>query len=75
MVGQDRHRTPGAESDAGKDDASKVRVLLDPICPSCQLLCRRARRRGWRDYLWSLIGWYPWRCQQCSVRYYLRCRY
>jgi hypothetical protein len=45
------------------------------VCPFCaSLICRRASRQGWRDLVHSLVGIFPWRCEACWTRFYLRRR-
>jgi hypothetical protein len=33
-------------------------------------VCRRSRRRGFRDNLFSLAGLRPWRCRTCEARFF-----
>ncbi|HJT22005.1 MAG TPA: hypothetical protein VJ746_16130 [Nitrospira sp.] len=45
------------------------------VCPFCASLnCRRASRQGCRDLAHSLLGIFPWRCEACWTRFYLRRR-
>lgn len=45
------------------------------VCPFCASLnCRRASRQGCRDLVHSLLGIFPWRCEACWTRFYLRRR-
>jgi hypothetical protein len=40
-------------------------------CPHCKRgSSRRSRRRGLHEYLFSLVGVYPWRCRICERRFY-----
>ncbi len=64
-----------ADKNSEQASSQERRVILNPICPACQKRCRRSRRRGLIDFLRGLLGWYPWRCEACSVRYFLRCRF
>src|SRR5262249_6188597 len=42
-------------------------------CPSCRSLkTRRSRRRSALDYLLSVTGVLPWRCEECEARFYAR---
>lgn len=41
------------------------------ICPTCHSeSCRRSRRAGAKDRLYSLFGLRPWRCKVCEKRFY-----
>jgi hypothetical protein len=41
------------------------------ICPHCfNEECRRSHRRGARDFLLGLTGLRPWRCRECSTRFF-----
>ena len=45
------------------------------ICPSCASAeCYRTGRRGSRDFSHRLLGMFPWRCEACRNRFYLRKR-
>ena len=61
--------------------ATLVRIFVrhDPVkapdrreicCPHCRGLSVRTRRRGGKDACARLIGLYPWRCPDCSQRFY-----
>lgn len=40
------------------------------ICPVCRsAMCRRSKRRGFKDRLQSLVGLRPWRCRTCDARF------
>ena len=41
-----------------------------PLCNSANI--RRSKRRGVRDYLFSVAGILPWRCESCSARFHAR---
>jgi len=42
-------------------------------CPTCKSNNgRRSRRRSAADYLFSFVGLYPWRCEDCYSRFYAR---
>ena len=42
-------------------------------CPVCKSKnSRRSRRQGGMDFLFSVLGLYPWRCRKCEVRFYAR---
>ena len=42
-------------------------------CPACHASnARRSRRRTLSDYLLSITGVLPWRCQECETRFYSR---
>lgn len=46
------------------------------ICPVCaSTYCRRSARHGYRDLLRRLAGRFPWRCNLCGGRFYLRKRF
>ena len=41
------------------------------ICPRCQgESCRRSRRRGFSDIIFTIFGLRPWRCRGCEERFY-----
>jgi uncharacterized protein with PIN domain len=41
------------------------------ICPQCRSAdCRRSRRAGAADFLGTVIGLKPWRCQTCEFRFH-----
>ncbi len=41
-------------------------------CPNCNSdRAHRSHRRSWKDYLGSLLGWYPYRCK-CGHRFLKR---
>ncbi len=45
------------------------------ICPYCSSAeCYRIGRRGYRDFSRRLLGMFPWRCEGCRKRFYLRKR-
>jgi hypothetical protein len=37
-------------------------------------MCHRATRHGLQDFLFRLIGMFPWRCTLCGARFYRRKR-
>jgi C4-type Zn-finger protein len=42
-------------------------------CPICKHEgARRSRRQTTADYILSVIGVYPWRCQGCKARFHAR---
>jgi C4-type Zn-finger protein len=42
-------------------------------CPVCKSKdARRSRRQYTADYLFSIVGVYPWRCRKCEARFYAR---
>ncbi|MGB7438341.1 MAG: hypothetical protein WBR26_17370 [Candidatus Acidiferrum sp.] len=42
-------------------------------CPICKgKEARRSRRQNIADYIFSLVGVYPWRCRMCEGRFYAR---
>lgn len=43
-------------------------------CKLCDGFCRRSPRHGLWDFIVGWLGWYPWRCQQCRSRNYIRRR-
>lgn len=50
-----------------------IGVAMAIKCPSCHSpACRRSRRRGIDDYLYSVIGLVPWRCNKCEQRFRAR---
>src|ERR1700759_3275697 len=43
------------------------------ICPQCRSgACYRSRREGVVDFLFTLLGMRPWRCQTCDRRFHAR---
>jgi len=39
-------------------------------CPACNSnACRRSRRQGLKDFSYGVIGFVPWRCTACGVRF------
>jgi len=50
-------------------------IGVDVRCPYCSSAdCRRSERHGGRDILRRLIGRFPWRCNKCRKRFYMRRR-
>ena len=49
-------------------------ISTSPIsCPVCHSsTSRRSKRRSGLDYLFSVAGVLPWRCESCSVRFHAR---
>ena len=44
-------------------------------CPHCSSVkWQRSARHGGRDFLGRLLGRFPWRCNVCRSRFYLRKR-
>lgn len=42
-------------------------------CPVCKSKdARRSRRQYTADYLFSVVGVYPWRCRKCDARFHAR---
>jgi C4-type Zn-finger protein len=42
-------------------------------CPVCKSsAARRSRRQHFGDYVFSVLGVYPWRCKECESRFYAR---
>jgi C4-type Zn-finger protein len=42
-------------------------------CPVCKSKdTRRSRRQYTADYMFSIIGVYPWRCRKCETRFHAR---
>jgi hypothetical protein len=54
--------------------AGREEIGTNPIsCPLCNSAnIRRSKRRGVRDYLLSVAGILPWRCESCSARFHAR---
>ena len=47
------------------------KVGFEMICPQCRSAdCYRSHRGGLMDFLWTLAGARPWRCQTCDRRFY-----
>jgi hypothetical protein len=46
-------------------------------CPNCQYEeIERSKRRGFVEKrIYSLFGFYPWRCVGCGWRFFIRARY
>ena len=66
----------------------KLRVWLPPLSPAqavlrhglqsqspCQCRWQRVARQRWTDHALSWLGWYPWQCTHCRIRFYLRRRF
>ena len=50
-------------------------IGVDVSCPYCfSVGCRRSVRHGGRDLLRRLLGRFPWRCNKCRKRFYIRKR-
>jgi hypothetical protein len=49
-------------------------IGLDVSCPCGSSDYRRSLRHGRRDFLRRLAGMFPWRCNECRKRFYLRKR-
>jgi DNA-directed RNA polymerase subunit RPC12/RpoP len=47
------------------------------VCPKCRYdAIERSKRKGFLEKkIFSLFGYYPWRCEGCSTRFFLRVRY
>lgn len=46
---------------------------VEMICPQCRnSACYRSHRAGLRDFLFTLLGCRPWRCEACEFRFYGR---
>mgnify|MGYP007080185926 CR=1 FL=1 len=59
--------------DAGIPSSSAIGITVS--CPCCSSVdCRRSIRHGRRDFLRRLFGMFPWRCNGCRHRFYLRKR-
>ena len=45
-------------------------VDVDHSCSACRWgTMRRSTRHGWKERLvWSVLGYYPWRCRLCKHR-------
>ena len=46
------------------------RVNTADLPHSCLQFVSRVRREGLKDFLYRLIGLYPWRCNRCLHRLY-----
>ena len=50
-------------------------IGIDVSCPNCSSVdYHRSVRHGGRDLLSRLFGRFPWRCNVCRKRFYLRKR-
>jgi len=50
-------------------------IGIDVSCLYCSSVnCHRSMRHGRRDFLRRLLGMFPWRCNGCRKRFYLRKR-
>ena len=50
-------------------------IRTDIRCPYCSSMDHhRSLRHGGRDFLRRLLGKFPWRCNGCRKRFYLRKR-
>ena len=48
---------------------------IDVSCPYCfSVQCHRSMRHGGRDFFRRMVGRFPWRCNGCRKRFYLRKR-
>ena len=47
------------------------------LCPKCQYEgIERSKRKSFLERnIYSLFGYYPWRCQGCYHRFFIRVRY
>jgi hypothetical protein len=54
--------------------AGREEIGTSPIsCPLCHSSnSRRSKRRSVRDYLFSVTGVLPWRCESCETRFHAR---
>lgn len=44
------------------------------FCDKCSGYTRRSSRHGFIDFLFYLVGYYPYRCLRCTRRFHLRQR-
>ena len=50
-------------------------IGIDVSCPHCSSVdYHRSLRHGGRDFLRRLLGKFPWRCNVCRKRFYLKKR-
>ena len=53
-----------------KPDGNKQLLPAGLVCPSCNSdFIRRSMRRSFKDYLLSLLGRWPYRCELCNMRF------
>ena len=56
--------------------SSSSAIGMDVSCPCCfSVDCRRSVRHGRRDFLRRLFGMFPWRCNGCRKRFYMKNRF
>jgi len=54
---------------------STISGTAEPLCPKCQTdFVKRSRRAGLIEYVMSTFSIYPFRCQLCSDRFYVKRR-
>ena len=41
-------------------------------CSVCNRLCVRSHRDAWFEQLMSRLGLYPWECNCCQLRFFVR---
>lgn len=68
------------ESDSANSQVRNAEVVPVVSRPRCSLCgtdrVRRMERVGLREkWIYSLFGFYPWRCSMCGGKIYLRARY
>ena len=57
--------------------APTIEGRIDMRCPICQHdEIERSKRRGFIERgIYSLFGYYPWRCGGCGERFFIKVRY
>lgn len=41
------------------------------VCPKCKAdHAHRSHRKGWKDYAVSFFHYYPYRCNECGIRFF-----
>jgi len=57
----------------GNPRGRKIRQPELPVCPKCgSKRVQKSHRRHILKRIWNLFGYYPYRCQECLSRFYLR---
>ena len=64
-----------ATENGGKEALTVAQCSNGMSCPHCSSVnWHRSARHGGRDLLRRLLGRFPWRCNVCKKRFYLRKR-
>jgi hypothetical protein len=73
MIAERALDVPVENVEAGVPSGSAIGI--DVRCPYCfSVQCHRSMRHGGRDFFRRMVGRFPWRCNGCRKRFYLRKR-